>query len=104
MSARPVLFAFSFAFVAGWMLDAPRTTKYRVETRVEQVVDLTGLGQQEQRHNLGLTSFLTITLDDTTGGQTVVFSTTRVNVRDRMTWPARRTSARNGTWTPSTER
>lgn len=100
MSARPVLFAFSFAFVAGWMLDAPRTTRYRVESRVEQVVDLTGLGQQEQRHNLSLTSFLTITLDDTTGGQTVHAVLDSSVKADTNPLPAQASldSARGRTW------
>jgi hypothetical protein len=72
MSARPILFAaLSFSLVAGWVTDAPRTTRYRVETKVEQVIDLSGLGQAEERRNLALVNFLTITLNDTTGGQTV---------------------------------
>jgi hypothetical protein len=72
MSARPVLYAaLSFSFIAGWVADAPRTTRYRIETRVEQVIDLTGVGQAEQRNNLEMVNFLTVTLNDTAGGQTV---------------------------------
>lgn len=63
--------AFSASFFAGWALDAPRTTRYRVETSIQQVIDLSVVGQSEQRNDLALVNFLTITFDDTTGGQTV---------------------------------
>lgn len=63
--------AFSASFFAGWALDAPRTTRFRVETNIEQVIDLSVVGQAEQRNNLALVNFLTITFDDTTGGQTI---------------------------------
>ena len=72
MSVRPILFAAcSLSFITGWVADAPRTIKYKVETKVEQVIDLTPVGQAEQRNNLELANYLTITLNDTTGGQTV---------------------------------
>jgi hypothetical protein len=72
MAARPILFAaVSLSFAAGWVMDAPRTTRYRVETKVEQVVDLTALGQSEQKNNLEVVNFLTISFNDTSGGQTV---------------------------------
>jgi hypothetical protein len=72
MFARPVVFAaVSLSFLGGWTSEAPRTTRYRVETRGEQVIDLSGIGQGEQRNAFGLLNYLTITLDDTAGGQTV---------------------------------
>lgn len=42
-----------------------------METKAEQVVNLSALGQGEQRTNFGLINYLTISLDDTVGGQTV---------------------------------
>ena len=72
MSARPILFAaVTLSFFAGWAAEAPRTTKYKVESKVEQIIDLTAVGQSEQRTNIELANFLTITLNDTSGGQTV---------------------------------
>ena len=72
MSARPILLAaVTFSFVAGWAAQAPRTTKYRIESKVEQVIDLSPVGQAEQRNNLEMVNFLTVTLNDTAGGQTV---------------------------------
>jgi len=72
MSARPILLAaVTLSFVAGWAAQAPRTTRYRIESKVEQVIDLSPVGQAEQRNNLEMINFLTITLNDTAGGQTV---------------------------------
>jgi hypothetical protein len=72
MFPRPIVFvALSFSVLAGWAFDAPRTTKYKVETKGEQVLDLSALGQGEQRNSFGLVNYLTITLNDTAGGQTV---------------------------------
>lgn len=72
MSARPIVFAaFSLAFVAGWVPDAPRTIRYRVDTKVDQVIDLSAVGQTEQRNSLELANYVTMTFDDTVGGQTV---------------------------------
>ena len=42
-----------------------------METKAEQVVNLSALGQGAQRTNFGLIDYLTISLDDTVGGQTV---------------------------------
>jgi hypothetical protein len=63
--------AASLTLIAASLAEPPRTTRYRIETRMEQVVDLSGMGQSEQRNNLGMVNFLTITLNDTAGGQTV---------------------------------
>lgn len=45
--------------------------RYRVETKGEQVVDLSAIGQGEQKTGYAQISFLTITLNDTAGGLTV---------------------------------
>lgn len=49
----------------------PSTTRYRVENKLEQVVDLSAMGQEDQRTNIAVTSFLAITLSDTAGGRTI---------------------------------
>ncbi len=72
MFARPVVFAaLSLTVLGGLVASAPQTTRYKVETKSEQVVDLSALGQGEQRTNFGLVNYLTITLNDTSGGRTV---------------------------------
>jgi hypothetical protein len=45
------------------------TARYRVDTRSESVADLSGLGGGEQRQSIGMSSFLTVHLADTTGGR-----------------------------------
>ncbi|MEP7325804.1 MAG: hypothetical protein ABI836_07645, partial [Gemmatimonadota bacterium] len=55
----------------GIVLAAPQTTRYKIETRSEQIVDLSAVGQGEQKTNISLVNFLTVTLKDTAGGRTV---------------------------------
>lgn len=55
----------------GIVLAAPQTTRYKIETRSEQIIDLSAVGQGEQKNNLAIVNYLTITLNDTSGGKTV---------------------------------
>src|SRR5262249_21436635 len=48
---------------------APVTTRYRVETKTETTVDLSGLGQPNQQVNLGVVSWIAVTVSDTAGGK-----------------------------------
>ncbi len=50
---------------------AARATHYRIDVATEQVTDPTALGGTEQRQALTLSSFVTITLADSAGGQTM---------------------------------
>jgi len=50
---------------------APITTHYRIETKTETTVDLSGVGQPNQQVNLGIVSWIAVTLSDTTGGKVV---------------------------------
>lgn len=50
---------------------APVTTKYRIDTRNETTVDLSGFGQPSQQVNFSLVSWIAVTLSDTTGGRLV---------------------------------
>src|SRR5262249_28028744 len=50
---------------------APITTHYRVETKTETTVDLSGVGQPNQQVNLGVVSWIAVTLSDTAGGRVV---------------------------------
>lgn len=47
------------------------TTRYRVDTRSESVVDASGVGGGEQRQSVAMSSFLTVQLADTTGGKSL---------------------------------
>jgi hypothetical protein len=101
MLARPMVFtAFALSLLAGWVTSEPRTTKYRVETKNEQVVDLSAVGQGEQRQSFGLVNFLTITLNDTAGGHTVHAVLDSMVKADSNPIPAQISldSARGRTW------
>jgi hypothetical protein len=47
------------------------TTKYRVDQTVDQAVDATAIGGAEQRQRFAVSTFLTVTLTDTSGGKVV---------------------------------
>jgi hypothetical protein len=48
---------------------APTTTRYRIESKTEQVVDLSAVGQGTQTNNFTQVAILSVTLNDTTGGK-----------------------------------
>ncbi len=48
---------------------APSTTKYRIMTKIEQVVDLSGMGQGNQTTSFDQQAIISVTLSDTVGGQ-----------------------------------
>ena len=48
---------------------APSTTRYRVDSKLEQVVDLTSIGQPNQTTLVTQMAVLTVALSDTSGGQ-----------------------------------
>jgi hypothetical protein len=50
----------------------PTTVRYRLEVKSEQVVDLTALGQTEQRTTNATVAYLTVTTSDSAGGNTVL--------------------------------
>lgn len=52
-------------------LGALITTRYRVETRNETTIDLSGFGQPSQQQDFGLVSWIAVTLSDTAGGRIV---------------------------------
>jgi hypothetical protein len=45
------------------------TTKYRIETKNETTVDLSSFNQPPQQVNIGLVSWIAVTMSDTTGGR-----------------------------------
>ena len=64
------------AFAAGAFMipaaaTAPVTLKYRINQKTEQVIDLSGMGQGEQRTAIALTTFVTVGLTDSAGGYAV---------------------------------
>jgi hypothetical protein len=73
MFARSLTFA---AFASGAFFlpvagTAPVTLKYKIAQKSEQTIDVSAMGQGEQKVNLGYIAFLTVTLNDSAGGRTV---------------------------------
>lgn len=100
-ASRSTFAALALAGLAGGIaLPAPQTTHYKIETRSEQVVDLSAVGQGEQRTNFSLVNYLTITLNDTTGGRTVHAILDSVIKGDTNPMPPQSTldSARGRSW------
>jgi hypothetical protein len=57
---------------ATWQVpSAGGTQHYQILVKTSQVVDLSALGQGEQKQNFNLTEFVAVTLADTAGGKTV---------------------------------
>ncbi|MFN0177557.1 MAG: hypothetical protein ACKVZ0_02075 [Gemmatimonadales bacterium] len=50
---------------------APKTTRYRIESKTEQIVDATGVGGPKQEVTVNQVAILSITLSDTAGGKTM---------------------------------
>jgi hypothetical protein len=48
---------------------APSTTKYRIETKLEQIIDLSAMGQGSQTTAFDQHAIISVTLTDTAGGQ-----------------------------------
>ena len=74
-------------------------SKYRIALKTEQVVDLSGLGQQEQRQGGELTAFLNVTLTDTAGGSVMQVMVDSLQADTALSIPAPlQDSARGASW------
>ncbi|HXE58394.1 MAG TPA: hypothetical protein VNK43_10370 [Gemmatimonadales bacterium] len=90
MSFRPLLVA---ALAAGTLALAPawappNTTRYRIDYKANQVVDLTPLGQTEQKQSFGWSSFLNVTLNDSAGGRALTAVLDSVTIEPGSPMPA----------------
>jgi len=56
---------------AGLLRTGSVTTRYRVETKNETTVDLSGFGAPSQQQNFNLVSWIAVTVSDTAGGRSV---------------------------------
>lgn len=68
MIGRLVVVAGSLGLTAA-VTSAPKTTRYRIESKTEQVVDLTVAGGPKQTNVINQVTFLSVTLADTAGGK-----------------------------------
>ena len=68
MVGRVMLFSLGAGLIAAHG-PAPQSTKYKIETKVETTIDLSGVGQSSQQQTLNQTALITVGLSDTTGGR-----------------------------------
>ena len=73
MSSKSMVFgsAALVGLLAAAKAPAPVTTKYKIEVKSEQVVDLSAAGQGTQTSATSFASVVRVTLTDTTGGKTM---------------------------------
>lgn len=56
---------------AATLSGAPVKTRYQVDQTIEQIMDASGVGGGPQRQRFSVSTFVTVTLSDTSGGKTV---------------------------------
>ncbi len=74
MASRSLLALFGGLVLFGSSRSAPATSHYRVDTSVEQVIDLSPVGQPEQRNSMKSSYFMTLVQEDTTGGKAITIT------------------------------
>jgi len=76
----------------------PVTTRYRVESKTEQVVDLSGLGQGSQTLNFTQVAILAIASNDTTGGRTIHVVVDSIHTDAQVPGAAEAAQRAKGAW------
>lgn len=88
-----------FPLLAGFSLWAPAPKRYRIDLKTTQVIDLTALGQTEQRQSFGSAGFLTVTLADSSGGKSITIVLDSLKPDSESPIPAEAAKAvSNTTW------
>lgn len=78
---------------------APVANRYRMDLKGEQVLDLSGMQQPDQRQSYGMSSFIVVSLRDTVVGRTVDVTLDSMQVDSGSPIPpAALDSARGATW------
>jgi hypothetical protein len=102
MTFRPwSVAALSLGTLAAWTPASPPVSRqYKVEVKTVQVVNLTAMGQGEQRVEVTGTGFVTLSARDSAGGQLVTVILDSLKVPDGSPIPADQAKAAAGaTWT-----
>jgi hypothetical protein len=78
---------------------APTSSKYRIDLKGEQVVDLSAFGQSEQHNQFGGVAFVTVQTQDTSGGRTIDVTLDSMRVDSASQLPqSMADSAKGSTW------
>jgi hypothetical protein len=95
-----IVAALSLTTLTAWSpSSAPTTRRYKVDVKTLQVVNLTAIGQTEQRVEIASTGFVTITTTDSAGGQAVTIVLDSLQVAPGAPIPADAAKAAAGaTW------
>ncbi len=99
MSFRPWTFAALLPVGLAVWGTGQGSSRYRIALKTEQVVDLSGLGQKEQRQSSELTAFFNVTLTDSAGGSVMQVVIDSLQADTALSIPAAlQDSARGASW------
>jgi len=98
MDARFGVLAPLALFAAAGPPPAPSTTKYLIETTIEQTVDLTAVGQGEQKNTVTQVAVFTVVLTDSAGGKVMHVVVDSMAVNGPMAPPASVLQGLKGAW------
>jgi hypothetical protein len=101
MTVRPwIVAAIGLGTLTAWSpSSAPGLKRYKIDVKTLQVVNLTAIGQSEQRVEIASTGFVTITTSDSAGGQAVTIVLDSLQVAPGAPIPADAAkSAAGATW------
>jgi hypothetical protein len=77
---------------------APVTTRYRLETTIDQTLDLSAMGQGEQKQSIAQMALITVTLNDSAGGKVMHVVVDSVDLQSPMPTSAAALQALKGAW------
>lgn len=100
MTFRPwMVAALSLGTLAAWSPAPPTTHRYKLDVKTTQVVNLAALGQGEQRVEVNGTGFVTVSANDSAGGQSVKVVLDSLNLAEGSPIPPDAAKAAAGaTW------
>ncbi len=89
----------ALGLAGGAGIPAPSVNRYRMDLKGEQVLDLSGMQQPDQRQNYGMSSFIVVSLRDTVAGRAVDVTLDSMQVDSGSPIPpVALDSARGATW------
>lgn len=98
MTSRSLLALFGGLVLVGSPPAAPATLHYRIDTSVEQVIDLSAVGRPEQRNSMKSSYYLTLVQDDTTGGKAITLTIDSITFDSATPPPAAAKAALDSAW------
>ena len=99
MTIRPWIAAsLSVLTLAAWSpTEPPAVKRYRIDIKTTQTVDLSALGQGEQKSEINTTGFVSVTTEDSAGGKAVTAVLDSLTVGEGSPLPAEMAAGAKGT-------